>query len=186
VVLHDRVLRGEISACAELLERMLKRLHHLLRRKYAARDPHVLAQAAEDAVLDYLAQPGVFDPTKGVPLDRFLLPRAERNVQDILRAEASRKDRETRYSGATAPRALNSAGRTRWRARVSVSAILAAAANETDREGLRLMLEGEHQTVVFARALGLSHLPKPEQAREVKRFKDRMLAALRRRFKRDR
>jgi hypothetical protein len=146
----------------------------------------VLAQAAEDAVLDYLANPGAFDPTMGVPLDRFLLPRAELNVLDVLRAEASRKERESRYAGATAPRALNSAGRPRWRAPVAVSAILAAAANEIDRAGLRLMLEGERRTHIFAAALGLSHLPKPQQAVEVKRFKDRMLAALRRRFKKDR
>jgi hypothetical protein len=39
---------------------------------------------------------------------------------------------------------------------------------------LDLMREGEKRTVVFADAAGFSDLPPEEQAREVKRVKDRI------------
>jgi hypothetical protein len=62
-------------------------------------------------------------------------------------------------------------------------AVLAAVRGAFSAEELRvvmLMLDGERSTDACARVLGLADLPAPEQAREVKRVKDRLGKRLRR------
>lgn len=51
---------------------------------------------------------------------------------------------------------------------------------ESDRELLALMLEGERSTESFADLLGLGHLPLAEKRKQVKQHKDRVLKRVRR------
>jgi hypothetical protein len=176
------VVRGDTTAVDDLLTLLLPRLLRRLRRVPPGIDPHVLAEAAEDAALDYIAHPGVFDPARGTPLDGFLFQAAWRNVQNVMRADASRRERETHYARGLELTRSSRAG-AQQRLRLGISLMLAGAANESERQAVRLLLRGERRTLLYAVALGLCHLPVAEQARQVKRFKDRILAYARRRIK---
>ena len=59
-------------------------------------------------------------------------------------------------------------------------AVVHAAFQPQERAVLALMLDGERRTAVYARLLGLEHRSTTDQAREVKRVKDRFDKRLRR------
>ena len=71
-----------------------RRLHHAFRRT----PHHILADAAEDTLVQYALCPNIFDPTRGLSLDRFLYLAAWRNVADMLKILARQRAREKAYS----------------------------------------------------------------------------------------
>jgi hypothetical protein len=63
--------------------------------------------------------------------------------------------------------------------------IAAALPGERDRRVLALIAEGERQMEAFAEVLGLDGRPLPEQRREVKRAKDRVLKRVQRQLRKE-
>src|SRR5436305_1787912 len=63
--IHERLLAGDPTASAELMESMLEPLTRSLGKKYPAlRESESLVDAVVDALVDYVKRPSQFDPTK--------------------------------------------------------------------------------------------------------------------------
>jgi hypothetical protein len=141
-----------------------------------------------DAVLDYCARPHQFDATQGVPLDRFLATAGWRNVDNLLRGERRRKQRE-RMVGSEKREADVAfdpvAGKIRQEElrelEARKAAMFDALEDPKDKEILALRLQGVRETAAFARVLGITHLPLERQRQEAKRHKDRISRLLHRR-----
>src|SRR5262249_10509741 len=138
-------------------------------------------------LLDCCGDPQRFKPDKGVPLDRFLATAAWRNVDNLLIGEHRRKLRERKVGGkkreanvALDPVARNIRQEEDQQVKEKQAAMFAALDNPTDKELLRLKLDGVRDTASFARVLGITHLLVARQQEEVKRHKDRIIRFLRR------
>jgi len=93
IALHRRLLCEDGQALEELTALLLPYLGALLRRTLRPRDADLVNDAAEDALLDYLGNPSIFDPLRGVSLDRFLYVIALRRFWNHLRAARRRSPR---------------------------------------------------------------------------------------------
>ena len=172
--LHERVLSGDVVA-AEGVARILLRMTTRLRRRFPRIAHDLAATAVVDAVMEYLRRPSQFDPDRGLPLDRFILHSAARNVLNLRQAEVRRATRESMYSQAV-PRSIEY--RPFWdeptltvlknlRRRLLQSTPMA------ERRAVLMWLRGERDVRALSDALGqVSDLP-IDQRRQVKRFVDR-------------
>lgn len=185
LALHERVRAGDRAALAAVMSAFLPVLVRWLRRRFPRVDDHLLAEAAEDALLDYARRPERFDPRDALAFQGALLQATRRNAVDRLRSESRRRAREGKY----VRRALDEARLTELDAfemHHDVEALLSRASevdftlSTSERQALRLLLEGERSTAAWARVLDLADRPPPEQRRVVKRIKDRLLKRLRR------
>jgi hypothetical protein len=133
-------------------------------------------------LLEYCTGPKKFDPSRGVPLDRFLALAAWRNVANSVRGEKRRKLRELKALTAvpdeelveldvTAGNMLQDQEKDRQH---QAAQLLRMVGNPVDKKILKLRLAGERRTEEFARIMNISYLPKESQRREVKRAKDRI------------
>ncbi len=147
-----------------------------------------LEEIVSTSLANYLTKPQRYDPVRGKSLLGYLKMDAEGDLLNLV-------DRHRRSFGRNVP--LEDERRNR---EVAVAAEFEAAADdeidtaqvvakvmalaETDEERtvLRLMIDGERQTAVFALALGLTHLPEREQTTTVQQIKDRLDKRRRRRF----
>lgn len=180
--LHQRVVQGDSAALDELAERLLPVMQRLLRRAFHFVADADISTAVEDAFLEYARAPGRMDLSRGVPLERCLMPAASRNLANLLQSERRRKVREAAYALRlprhpllSEPNAIATADRSRTRQQ-----ILGVAVTPAERRALVLMLRGERATAVLAQVLGLSDLSPSEQHHQVKLFKLRMVKRLRR------
>lgn len=134
--------------------------------------------AAEDALLEYFARPGRFDASRGVPLDRFLFLVARRRLMNLLRNAAARARWERNYVLSTASVSPD-AEFTKAQTQDHWAPILAAAVDDSERAALTCWLLG-HGDAAIAAALGHTQLTASLRRLEVKRFKDRVRARVRR------
>jgi CheY-like chemotaxis protein len=183
--LHERLCGGDGMAVAPLAAALLPELERRLRRRFPHGDGHLLAEAAEDAFLDYVRRPARFDPGRGVALEEYLFEVACRDVVDRQRSEGRRRVGETEYARVVFDQPIR-AGVEHFEIRHDLEVLLSTLADEgvvagqTERRALRLLMEGERSPEVWARVLGVAGRPAEEQRREVKRLKDRLLRRLRR------
>lgn len=177
--LHERAVDGDQAAVDELVTALLPVLHRRLRRAFPSVPADLAADAATDAILDYVRSPGRFDRNRGVALEQFLYRAGWRNLADAVDSERRRQLREHNY--ASSPLSLRNDDDDRADLEGDEiedeleHRVLAAARNDAERRACRYLVAGERATSVIARALELLHLPTAEQRREVKRFKDRLL-----------
>lgn len=189
--LHRRLLAQDPTASNEAALYWFPRLFATLhRRNPDVRDPHLLEEAAETALLEYLKRPDRYDPAR-LSLSSYLLMAADRDLKNLLQREgrhrahlvpldpvahgtpARNDEQDTDEEEITLP-----PGVTREQV---LQALWDKVQNPRDREVLRLMVvEGERRTEVFAQVLGIGHLPRDAQRREVKRVKDRLNKVMRR------
>ncbi|MBX9583718.1 MAG: hypothetical protein K2X87_25730 [Gemmataceae bacterium] len=160
---------------------VLRPLEADLADRFRSDHPDDLAAAADTAVAALVRRPDRYDPAR-LPVRAYLLMAARRDLLNL-------RDRERRHHR----------GRIPWAA-VELdppagndegeddppgfdSPALAAAIEElsaVERQGLDLMRAGVKDTPAFARLLGMADRPAGEQAAEVKRLKDRIMARLKR------
>ena len=186
--LHQRLLSGDRTASEEVASKLLSPLGEEIGRKFPRTDRQIVWDGVTEAILDYCSRPNQFDAARGVPLDRFLSMGAWRNVANAVRGEVRRKARESKVGQADrepvveleAP-AGNLLREETERHRRQRSQLMERLKDHKDRKILELRMEGERRTEAFAKILGISHLPAEVQRREVKRAKDRIDKALRRR-----
>lgn len=185
--LYDRLRAGDLAALDALAAALLPSLAERLRRRFPRIDEQLLNDAAEDALIDLAGRPERFDPERGVPLDDYLFGAAWRNAADRLRSEGRRRLREAEYARQQGDEFLRPE-MDAAEAQHDLDAVLAvlgrAEASEAERQALRLLLEGERSSEVWAHVLGLSGLPPEARRRQVKRLKDRLLKRLRRWWRR--
>lgn len=94
--LHERVLLGDCRAADEVASHLISLAPSELRRMHRV-DAAIVAEAVEDAILDYLASPDKFNALKA-DLLRFIVIAASRNIADALRSERRRRARESAWS----------------------------------------------------------------------------------------
>jgi RNA polymerase sigma-70 factor (ECF subfamily) len=176
--IHERLMRGDPVASAELAEALLAPLIRKLWQKYpGVPDPHLVDEAVVTAMMSYLKQPDRFDPTRS-SLFRYLLLAAHRDLLNEMEKRKRRRDKEAmavELARRRGNKTMEGAG-SDWRlARVEdANRNLSLFVDTRDRAVARLILENERSTAAFAALLGLDSLPLDEQRREVKRHKDRI------------
>ncbi|MGH7719589.1 MAG: hypothetical protein ACREON_12200 [Gemmatimonadaceae bacterium] len=188
IVLHRRLLDGDRTASEELASRLLEPLCAEIQKDYPRVDEQVVNDGVVDAVLDYCARPDRNEASNGSQLHGLLARAAWRNVANTVRGEQRRTRREERFGrestltsvedGSTLGKLVQ--GEDEAERGQRIGRLMQLLPEQADREALRLRLNGERRTHVFARLLGIEHLPVAEQRREVKRVKDRIDKVIRR------
>src|SRR5262245_56469958 len=84
--LHTRVLARDPTANADLCDACLERLRRSLQPAFRAVDEHLIDEAVERALLDYLENPNRYDPSRS-PLRRYLSMLARRDLLSLLKRE---------------------------------------------------------------------------------------------------
>jgi len=191
LLLHGRLVAADPTATADLAEQYLAPLIEWL---VGHNDRHVskelFEEAASEALVSLMKRPQSFRPERSSgarPLFSYLCMSAQRDFQNILLRERRHTEgRRSLDSVEHSPDAWKYLGRDDDPALTLViheeltqgdQNILAPALDglsDEEQQALRLMLDGERKTDVFARVLRLDHLPKPEREREVKRVKDKL------------
>jgi hypothetical protein len=156
----------------ELLPSLMRGIARAVRS--ASRDD--ATDAVEDALLEYLARPGRFDPSRGIPLERYLHIAAVRNLRDRWRQNIRRAARERAYADEVA-RIANIRPASAAPPR-KITATLKGVCAPGEEPAVRAWLAGEQRTTALAQLLDLAHLSASEQRAEVKRFKDRLAKRL--------
>ena len=185
--LHESLLAGSPRGLEEAFNLFHQSITSRLSRRprYRRADPQAVEDAVMEAILNYVAHPRSFDPSRGKSLGGYLEFAAERDLLNTLRTEQRRRRRQTKAAGDAARAAHNfvelssPAGNLLEKERAVRSArererAMALLADPADRKVFELRQAGERKTTLFADALGLAHLPAAEQRRAVKRAKDRI------------
>lgn len=178
--LHRRYLSGHPGALDCLAHVLLRTLPPRL--EHSVRAPRDFAEdATTDALLEYIANPTRFDPSRSASIVDFVFLMARRNLLNRVRSEVARKCREERY--AADQRGSLHSDRDIDRLGIDVWALLMEMTIDArERRAAELWLD-ESDNDAIAQALGLGHLPAQEQRREARRFKDRMLKRISRHFR---
>jgi RNA polymerase sigma-70 factor, ECF subfamily len=181
--LHDALARGDPYALDRLAEHLLPSLRRSVRAAFRVAPDDFIVDSTEDAFLEYAMCPQRFDPSRGVPLERFLQIAAKRNLQDRLRIDARRKAREQRYAAHwLLQRSSAACVPSRTLRGTAITRVLGSVCHGAEYQAALLWLQGERTTAVLSAALSLTHLEPTERRREVKRFKDRMIKRVHRHF----
>lgn len=156
-------------------------------------DPHLAETAADDAMLDFMRRPEKYDPTK-MDLDRYLRMSARYDLLNLVARQKRHSHPEgVRIVELDAPRvehevrddmALGVEEQTAILTSPVWQQLRALVPNPTDLEIVLLMMEDVRATSQYAAVLGITHLPPKEQARAVKRNKDRLKKWLQRHLQR--
>lgn len=177
--LHALMMQGDVTAPARIAEFFLPLIIGRLKSKKV--DQEMVDTAVADALLSYFKNPAQYDPGK-LPLGKFFLMSARGDLKNML----SRRKKEVERFGFTESVELGSSSSEQSdekRPKDKLPAILNMLDKETDKEIVSLMGEGVRETAAYAAVLGISNLPSREQAKIVKRNKDRVLKLLRRKRK---
>jgi DNA-directed RNA polymerase specialized sigma24 family protein len=181
--LFRRVRDGDPVARSEFIAATLDPLvAHLCGWRREA-DEHACISAAEDALLNLLKKPEAYDAAKRT-LAGYLRMSAEGDLLNGLEKER-RHHRNRDYDSvelAADGRNDSQDGADSGLPSFSDADLAAeiASFNAAERTVFDLMRDGEKATAAFTAALGIAHLSKEDQAREVKRVKDRVIKRLQR------
>lgn len=191
--LDAQLKAGELFAADDIVVRYAPHLMRHVQGIKARRNLFsVTAEDLEDIVFEalssYLTKPERYDPNRGKSLLGYLKMAAEGDLFNLV-------DRHRRSFGRNVP--LEDEHRNSEIAVIGgfedsaadaidtaavVAVVMTLAETDEERTVLRLMLDGEKETPVFAQALGLAHLAPREQTSTVQKIKDRLDKRRRRRF----
>lgn len=148
------------------------------------RDPHLVEQAAADALLALWKTPHAYDPSRSTLLGYLRLIARRR----LINAWEREKHHRTNVSLEPvelfgAPR--NTAqGETALPNDLSVRAVMegldALLPDARDRKAVRMVIDGVRSTTEYAQVYGLTGLPMTEQQTVIKKHKDRLTKVMRR------
>ena len=189
--LHNRLALGDVIAPAEIAELFMPQLTEKLNRAFQnVEDPHLIETTVIDALMDYLTKPNQYDPTRG-NLFSFLILKAKSDLLNSLRlkkidqvrvnlAEIVELDDD---SSVYSVELMDDMDVEEW-IENNLSPIWKRLStivpDHTDQEILKLMMNGTRETEVYAKVIGIQHLPNNEQSRIVKRNKDRLKKVIQR------
>lgn len=190
--LHQRVLRQDVTAFAELCEAALPHLVTFLRQRFPQYDAHLHETASIDCLMLYRLRPEQYDPQQ-LSLFAFLRMAARSDLLNMLDKNGRREKRLVDINNPTIQPLLPSEDTIaeahdidNWLARhtrLTRQQLLQSLENEltrTDKELILLMLDGIRDSRPYALAMGISHLDTGQQRAEVKRAKDRLTKKLQR------
>lgn len=164
----------------------------LKRHPNARRFQHLILDAVEDALVNYIKRPAQYQPKKR-GLWGYLVMAATGDLLNAIEKERRTLSREKPVADvehgsqrrnkvvASAASKLDTQG-PEYRA--SIQELLVAAERELadphELEVAKLMFAGVSEVAAYANVLGIEHLPVYEQREQVKRCKDRVKKRLRR------
>jgi hypothetical protein len=192
--LHRELLGGDPLASSKIAELFLRPLVTALNRKFHnLSDPHLVSHAVADALLNYLATPHKFDPTRG-KLFTYLWVAAQSDLLNHIESERKHTSRKVDEK-VVELRSVLAVNNTEGEQGPETELLLAEEASliqteiddiipdEADRQFVALMLDGVRETAPFAEILRIRDKSTEEQTLLVKRNKDRIKIALRRGLK---
>jgi hypothetical protein len=188
---HQRVLARDpvaFSQLAEWLYASLVRDTGVRARGRAGKavDVMLIEESVGEALLDYNDAPERYDPHQAT-LHSYLVMVAYRDFQNALSKELRHVHRQTAMGGdghadmdvpdgrGELEDLLNRISAEEW-----WSLVEGTFSDATDRQLVIMLANGVRSTESYARVLGITGLPGEEQAREVKKAKDRLLKRLKR------
>lgn len=178
--LHDE---DDRTASADLLEAYLDPLVGWLVANNRNVHEHDCVQAAEDALLSLIGAPGSYDPGRA-PLWPYLRWAAVCDLRNAWQKERKHRARRVPLESVEDPPDAGNSSETdglpleALRERVDASVL--DSLSDVERDILDLFSRGARATAEFAPVLGVAHLPPEEQAKEVKRAKERLIKKLQR------
>lgn len=190
--IHERLLRGDPTAAAEIAEFLLPILiYHLKRKFFSIDDPHLVEDAVHQALMEYILNPSRYDPAKSNLLTYVRLA-AFRDILNLIKSE-----KRHRSAFSIGEHVADDASQSEYSieivdeydleadviARVITDQRLFSwTPDETDLRVIYLMMENVRDTETYAALLDITHLPISEQEKIVKQHKDRLKKLLRRRW----
>ena len=188
-----RLAAGDRDVSADLAAACFEPLLEMLLRTNPTVDEHLVAQAAGEAILNLGDRPDTYKPEAGKSLKGYLMMSASFDLRNLRRKERrhqfGRKSFDLVELGADGgnglavgdePSVALELQEELRRAEESILSVVKDGLTPQELAGLELVLDGERKTDRFADVLGLMHLPKEQREAEVKRFKDRMQARIKR------
>ena len=178
--LHQRLLSDDPVVTEEMFRILAPDLERHLRVRFpslaAGVDPDIRTLAVYEALTDYFKNPGKYKPDKR-GLMGYLRMAARRDMQNLLRKEYGRLKRRASFESVEFW--LSDGNDVSGRVAEDIDGRrmiedLKQGMTSEERAVFDLMLDGERSTEVAADAMNIGHLPLGEQAREVKRVKDRI------------
>jgi RNA polymerase sigma-70 factor (ECF subfamily) len=184
--LHRRLMEQDPTAPDDVAVAFLEPLIGWL----AARNPRLhndlISEAAEEAILTLIRNPGVYDPHRG-GLESYLRMSAQGDLRNLLSRESrhhigrvplevvEHSDKAGNYLGRDDDPSL----RMRMQEQLeglgsTVPPCVWEGLTAPETLVLKLMLRGERSTDVFAEAYGVADRPLRERRRIVKQVKDRL------------
>lgn len=207
--LHERMLAGDPTLLGAVALLVFEPLMAQLRREFRDVDDQITTGGAVDALMEYAKTPAQANATNGSGVMGFIVLRAKSRVIDELRRERRRNLAEGKYAHDLDPSVERERGNAvelrrvrtehdaeglsavvsmpppdieeRLEREAQIKGVLAEAKSDVDRRLLELMFAGVRETVEYARLLGIESEPVEVQEATVKRHKDRLLAAAKRR-----
>lgn len=180
--LHARLLQHDPTAPSDLAERYLPSLVDALQSTFPDIDDALLEDVAIELILAFAQRPEHYDPGRA-GLASYLRMAARRDVQNAIQSQRRRDHHHVPLEDVELhPLARN----ILWASNRDPADTLADRLDDervarlreqfqgTEREVVDLMIEGERRTEAYAPMLGLQDRSRIEQAREVKRVKDRL------------
>lgn len=190
--LHQRILREDPTAFAELCEEALPHLVAFLRQRFSQSDGDLHEMTAVDCLLQYHARPEQYDTNK-LSLFSFLRMAARNDLLNLLDKYGRQNKRLLNIDDPgvqallPAEDTIAEAGRLDdWLAQhttLSRQQLLQALDGEltrTDKELILMMFDGVRDSRHYAFVMGLTDLDTGQQRVEVKRAKDRLTKKLQR------
>jgi DNA-directed RNA polymerase specialized sigma24 family protein len=173
-------MAGDPEASETLSSIALPRLRGFLRAAFRLTNPDLINDAAEDAILEYLQDPGRFNPSMAVSLDRFLYVIAKRRLANRVRGERRRLARAANYlRSALHALTLRPIEEAMSGPQSPLTRHLLSACRPNERQALVLWLQGAADGDLV-RALNIASVTPADRTQELKRFKDRMRQRARR------
>ena len=185
--LHERLLGRDPVATEEMFSLAAPELEKHLRLRFPSLavgiDPDIYVSAVYETLTDYFKSPGKYDPAKS-GLMTYLRLAWRRDMQNLLAKES--RHASGRISLESVEFSLSDGNDFSDTVADSLDskrlvADLTRGMTSEERAVFSLMTEGERSTRAAAEAMNIGHLALEEQAKRVKRVKDRIKKRMRRR-----
>ncbi len=189
---HQRMVRGDPTAFAELCETALPHLVAFLQANFPQQDAHLHETIAIDLLLDYQESPRQYDPAR-LSLFAYLRMAARRDMLNAIDREQRRishladlEDPAVEFQMLQRNSVQDDVLLDEWLAqhtrlsREEILRTLQAELDPVEEQILLLMVENVRSTERYAAVMGLDGLDQKAQQRKVKQAKDRLLKKLRR------
>lgn len=190
--LHEQLLAGNPTATARIAEEFWEYTKQRLTRSFPTlSDPHLIDTAVGDALISYFRRPAQFDPDRlSLPAYLYMSARGDllnaieqatrRERKQVSLAEDVEVEADEAEKGVEVPDPYD----LEEEMLVNLSPVWRRLGelfpDPVDRELVVLILEGERGTNEFAAVLGIQGQDIEEQARVVKRHKDRLKKTIQR------
>jgi DNA-directed RNA polymerase specialized sigma24 family protein len=169
-------------------------INSLRRQFWNITDHHLIDGAVADALINYFADPGQFNPTEA-GLFTWLRQCAKNNLLDALQAQRNYQDREksVEFEGVELVYQVKTDERPdpedllveRTVNTQTMEKLREILPDPTDLKMVVLMMEGIRETYVFADLLGITDRRLEEQKKLVKQHKDRLKKTIQRNYNRE-